>query len=104
MGINFKIAISTGFVLAIFFSFFPVIFKRKSFKELIENFIMLLIGITFFVFMTTLLIDTQMSSPEFLIDRQMSSPEGLKRKKAEHIKNRHFIHLQNVIMPNNKKS
>jgi len=104
MGINFKIAIYTGFALAIFFSFLPVIFKRKSFKEFLENFIMLIIGITFFVFIITLLIDTQMSSPEFLIDRPMSSPERLKRKKAEHIKAGNFIHLQNVIMPSNKKS
>ena len=104
MGINFKIAIYTGFLVAIFFSFFPVIFKRKSFKEFIENFIMLLIGITILVFITTLLIDTQMSSPQLFIDRQMSSPERPKRKEAEHIMDGHFIQLHNVIMPGNKKS
>jgi len=104
MGINFKIAIYTGFLVAIFFSFFPVIFKRKSFKEFLENFIMLLIGITILVFITTLLIDTQMSSPQFFIDRQMSAPEGLKRKEAEHIMDGHYIHLRNAIMPSNKKS
>ena len=104
MGINFKIAIYTGFAVAIFFSFFPVIFKRKSFKEFVENFIMLLIGATILVFITTLLIDTQMSSPDFFIDRQMSSPERLKRKKADHIMDGHFIHLHNVIMPSNNKS
>jgi hypothetical protein len=65
---------------------------------------MLLIGITILVFITTLLIDTQMSSPEFFIDRQMSSPERLKRKEAGHIMDGHFIHLHNVIMPNKKKS
>jgi len=104
MGINFKIAIYTGSLLAIFFSVFPVIFKRESFKEFVENFIMLLIGITILVFITTLLIDTQMSSPEFFIDRQMSSPERLKRTEAEHNMDGHFIHLHNVIMPSNKKS
>jgi len=101
MGINFKIAIYTGSLLAIFFAFFPVIFKRKSFKEFIENFIMLLIGTTILVFIITLLLDTQMSSPEFFIDRQMSSPERLKRKKAEHI---NVKMPSNVIMPSNKKS
>ena len=93
MGINFKIAIYTGFAVAIFFSFCPVIFKRKSFKGFVESFIMLLIGSTILVFITTL-----------LIDRQMSSPERLKRKKADHIMDGHFIHLHNVIMPSNKKS
>ena len=54
IGINFKIAIYTGLSLAIFFSFFPIIFKRRNFKEFLENFFMLLIGITFLVFMITL--------------------------------------------------
>ena len=104
MIINFKIAIYTGTVIAIFFSVFPVIIKRKSIKEFIENFIMLLIGVTILAFITTLLIDTQRSSPELFIDRQRSSPERIKKKEAEHIMDGQFIHLHNVIMPNNKKS
>jgi hypothetical protein len=99
MGINFKIAIYTGFLAAIFLSVFPLIFKRKNFKEFVENFFMFLIGFTVLGFITTLLIDTQMSSPEILIDTQMSSPKRLKRKEAGH-----FIHLHNVIMPSNKNS
>ena len=104
MGINFKIAIYSGSLLAIFFAFFPVIFKRKSFKEFIENFIMLLIGITILVFITTLLLDTQMPSPEFFIDRQMSPSKRLKRTEAGHNMDGNFIHLHYVKMPSNKKS
>jgi len=104
MVINFKIAIYKGYAVVIFFSFFPVIFKRKSFKEFIENFIMLLIGITALAFITTLLIDTQMSSSEFFLDRQISSPEQLKRGKAKHIKDGYFIHSHNIMMPSNNKS
>ena len=54
---------------------------------------MFLIGFTILGFITTLLIDTQ-----------KSSPERLKRIEAEHIMDGHFIHLHNVIMPSNKKS
>ena len=104
MGVNFKVAIYAGFAGAIFFSVAPIIFKRKSFKEFIENFFMFLIGFTIVGFITTLIIDTQMSSPEFIIDTQMSSPERLKRTEAEHNMDGHFIHLHNVIMPSNKKS
>ena len=99
MVINFKIAIYTGFLAAIFLSVFPAIIIRKSFKELVENFIMFLIGFTVLGFITTLLVDTQMSPPETFIDTQMSSPKRLKTKEAGH-----FIHLHNVIMPSNKKS
>ena len=93
MGINFKIAIYAGFAGAIFFSVVPIIFKRKNFKEFIENFFMFLIGFTIVGFITTLIIDTQ-----------MSSPERLKRTEAEHNMDGHFIHLHNMIMPSNKKS
>jgi len=98
MEINFKIAIYTGFLLATFFSVLPAILKRKNFKVLMGDFILSFIGITILVFMTTLLIDTQMSSPEF-INTQMSSPERLKRKEAGH-----FIHLHSAIIPNDKRS
>jgi hypothetical protein len=103
MVINFKIAIYTGLLLAILFSVFPAILKRKNFKVFIEDFILSFIGITILVFMTTLLLDTQMSSPEF-INTPMSSPERFKRKEAGHTMDGHFTHLHSVIIPNNKRS
>jgi len=93
MGVNLNVAIYTGFAGVIFFSVFPAIFKRKSFKEFIENFIMCLIGFTFWGYITALFIDTQ-----------MSSPKRLKRIETEHIMDGPFIHFQNVIMPSNKKN
>jgi hypothetical protein len=38
IGINFKVAIYSGFAGAIFYSAVPIIFNRKSFKEFMENF------------------------------------------------------------------
>ena len=54
---------------------------------------MFLIGFTIVGFITTLIMDTQ-----------MSPPERLKRREAKHNMDGHFIHLHNVIMPSNKKS
>jgi hypothetical protein len=42
MGVNFKVAIYAGLAGAIFFSIFPAIFGRKSFKEFIKSFLMIL--------------------------------------------------------------
>jgi len=103
MVINFKIAIYTGFLVAILFSVFPAILKRKNLKVFIGDFILSFIGITILVFMTTLLLDTQMSSPEF-INPPKSSPERFKRREAGHIMDGHFIHLNSVMMPSNKRS
>ena len=102
MVINFKIAIYIGFLVAILVSVFPAILKRKNLKVFIGDFMLSFIGITILVFMTTLLLDTQMSSHEF-INPPKSSPERFKREKAEHIMDRRFIDLQNVRMPSNKK-
>jgi len=59
MGVNFKVAIYAGFAGAIFFSVFPIIFDRKSFKEIMNIFIQLLVGFTLLGFITTFFIDTQ---------------------------------------------
>ena len=103
MGVNFQIAIYTGFLVAILFAVFPAILKGKNLKVLIGDFMLSFIGITLLVFMTTLLLDTQSSSPEF-INPPKSSPDRLKREKAGHTMDGHFIDLQNVRMPSNKKS
>jgi|GEM_PF-7076246 ABC-type uncharacterized transport system permease subunit len=103
MVINFKIAIYIGFLVAILFSVFPAILKRKSLKEFIPNFILSFIGIIILVFMTSLLLDLQMSSPEF-INPPKSSPERLKRREAGHSMDGHFIYLNSVLMPSNKRS
>ena len=42
MGVNFKIAIYTGFAVAIFFPVFPTIFKRKSVKKFISLYYVLI--------------------------------------------------------------
>jgi len=44
VGDNLKVAIYTGFTGAIIFSLFPVIFKRKSFKVFIGDFIFSFMG------------------------------------------------------------
>ena len=103
MVINFKIAIYIGFLVAILFSVFPAILERKNLKVFIGDFMLSFIGITILVFMITLLLDTQRSSPEF-INPPKSSSERLKRKEAGHTIDGHFIDLQNVRMPSNKKS
>src|SRR5210317_571919 len=103
MVINFKIAIYIGFLVAILFSVFPVILKRKNFKVFIGDFILSFIGITILVFITSLLLDLQMSSPEF-INPPKSSSEPLKRREAGQIMDGHFIHLNSVMMPSNKRS
>jgi len=104
MGVNLNVAIYTGFAGAVFLSVFPAIFKRKSFKEFIENFIMCLIGFTILGYITAFFMDTQMPSPTLFMDTQMSSPKRLKRIETEYIMDGHFIHFQNVIMPKKKKS
>jgi len=103
MGVNLCVAISTGFAGAILFSVFPAILKRKNLKVFMGDFILNFIRITILVFMTTLLLDTQIPSPEF-INPPKSSPDGVMREKAEHIMDVRFIDLQNVRMPSNKKS
>ena len=55
MGVNFKVAIYTGFAGAIFLSVFPAISERKSFKEIIKSFFIFLIGFSILAFKSTFL-------------------------------------------------
>ena len=58
MEANFIVAICVGFAGAIFFSFFPEIFREKSFKDFIGIFILSFIVFTIAGFIFALILET----------------------------------------------